>query len=90
MMRMVNYWRLYNAETDSFSEIEIVEDSEGFWVKTPKSSSHSKTYEKALDNVFFILGIYTNRGYKKVPHMFTEVHPLYEYKYTFYLKNHKL
>lgn len=62
---MLNFWRLFNAETNSFYEVEIVEDSVGFWVETPKSSYHSKTYEKALDNAFSILGILADKGYKK-------------------------
>lgn len=87
---MLNFWRLFNAKTNSFYEVEIVEDSVGFWVETPKSSYHSKTYEKALDNAFSILGILADKGYKKVQHMFSEYQPLYEYRYDLYLKEHDI
>lgn len=30
MLRMLNFWRLFNAKTNSFYEVEIVEDSVGF------------------------------------------------------------
>lgn len=90
MLRMLNFWRLFNANDDSFYTVEIVKNSDGFWVNTPKASYHSKTYEKALDNAFFIIGIHAHRGYKKVQHMFTEEAPLYEFKYALYLKEHDI
>lgn len=90
MLRMLNFWRLFNAKTNSFYEVEIVEDSVGFWVETPKASYQSKTYEKALDNAFFILGSLDNKGYKKVQHLFTEEHPVYEFKYAVYLRENRI
>ena len=87
-MRYLNFWRLYNAETGKFYELEIVKDSCGFWVETPETSYHTKTYEKALHNAFHLIGIYANKGYKKVHHSFTEVTPAYEFQYKLYLKEY--